>query len=192
MADADVDGAHIRTLLLTLIHRAMQPLLEAGRVYAAVPPLHRIEVITGGGKKNEYVYTYSDAELQRRLLELERKGKRVKMPPQRYKGLGEMDADQLRRDHHGPAAAHPAPDHHRATPPRSRRSSSCSWATTSGRGASSSSRVPTRSTGIASTPDAPNGQRQERSSGGQGLSLGAACGFSTCPPTLRVDQGRID
>ena len=95
MADADVDGAHIRTLLLTLIHRAMQPLLEAGRVYAAVPPLHRIEVITGGGKKNEYVYTYSDAELQRRLLELERKGKRVKMPPQRYKGLGEMDANQL-------------------------------------------------------------------------------------------------
>ena len=95
MADADVDGAHIRTLLLTLIHRAMQPLLEAGRVYAAVPPLHRIEVITGGGKKNEYVYTYSDAELQRRLAELERKGKRVKLPPQRYKGLGEMDADQL-------------------------------------------------------------------------------------------------
>ncbi len=95
MADADVDGAHIRTLLLTLIHRAMLPLLEAGRVYAAVPPLHRIEVITGGGKKNEYVYTYSDAELQRRLVELDRKGKRVKMPPQRYKGLGEMDANQL-------------------------------------------------------------------------------------------------
>ena len=95
MADADVDGAHIRTLLLTLIHRTMRPLLEAGRVYAAVPPLHRIEVVTGGGKKNEYVYTYSDAELQRRLTELERKGKRVKLPPQRYKGLGEMDADQL-------------------------------------------------------------------------------------------------
>ena len=54
MADADVDGAHIRTLLLTLIHRTMRPMLEAGRVFAAVPPLHRIEVVTGGGKKNEY------------------------------------------------------------------------------------------------------------------------------------------
>jgi DNA gyrase subunit B len=95
MADADVDGAHIRTLLLTLIHRTMRPMLEAGRVFAAVPPLHRIEVITGGGKKNDYVYTYSDAELQRSLADLERKGKRVKLPPQRYKGLGEMDADQL-------------------------------------------------------------------------------------------------
>ncbi len=95
MADADVDGAHIRTLLLTLIHRTMRPMLEAGRVFAAVPPLHRIEVVTGGGKKNEYLYTYSDAELQRRLTELERKGKRVKLPPQRYKGLGEMDANQL-------------------------------------------------------------------------------------------------
>jgi DNA gyrase subunit B len=96
MTDADVDGAHIRTLLLTLIYRAMRPLLEEGRVYAAVPPLHRIEVVGGPGKKNEYVYTYSDAEMRRTLADLEKKGRRVKEPVQRYKGLGEMDAGQLR------------------------------------------------------------------------------------------------
>jgi len=65
-------------------------------VYAAVPPLHRIEVVTGGGKKNEYLYTYSDAELRKAVTDLERKGRRTKEPVQRYKGLGEMDADQLR------------------------------------------------------------------------------------------------
>jgi DNA gyrase subunit B len=96
MTDADVDGAHIRTLLLTLIYRAMRPLLDDGRVYAAVPPLHRIEVVGGPGKKNEYVYTYSDAELHRTLADLEKKGRRIKDPVQRYKGLGEMDAAQLR------------------------------------------------------------------------------------------------
>jgi DNA gyrase subunit B len=95
MADADVDGAHIRTLLLTLFFRYMRPLVDAGRVFAAVPPLHRVEVVNGGGKKNEYVYTYSDAELQRLLAQLAKKGKRYKEPIQRYKGLGEMDADQL-------------------------------------------------------------------------------------------------
>jgi DNA gyrase subunit B len=96
MTDADVDGAHIRTLLLTLIYRAMRPLLDDGRVYAAVPPLHRIEVVGGPGKANEYVYTYSDGELRRTLADLEKKGRRVKDPIQRYKGLGEMDAAQLR------------------------------------------------------------------------------------------------
>jgi DNA gyrase subunit B len=91
MADADVDGSHIRCLLLTLVHRYMRPLLEGGRVFAAVPPLHRIEIV---GRK-EPLYTYSEAQLRRTLAELERKGKRVKDPIQRYKGLGEMDADQL-------------------------------------------------------------------------------------------------
>ncbi|WP_371784144.1 DNA gyrase/topoisomerase IV subunit B [Streptosporangium subroseum] len=95
MADADVDGAHIRCLLLTLFHRYMRPMVEAGRVFAAVPPLHRIEVTNPGRGQNKYVYCYSDAELHRVLRDLERRGKRWKDPVQRYKGLGEMDADQL-------------------------------------------------------------------------------------------------
>jgi DNA gyrase subunit B len=95
MADADVDGAHIRTLLLTLFHRYMRPMVEAGRVFAAVPPLHRIELTNPRKGQQRYIYTYSDAQLQRALLELERKGQRFKEPPQRYKGLGEMDAHQL-------------------------------------------------------------------------------------------------
>jgi len=95
MADADVDGAHIRCLLLTLFHRYMRPMVEAGRVFAAVPPLHRIEITNPGKGGQKYVYTYSDAELHRVLRDLERRGKRWKDPVQRYKGLGEMDADQL-------------------------------------------------------------------------------------------------
>ncbi|WP_066943179.1 DNA gyrase/topoisomerase IV subunit B [Microtetraspora fusca] len=95
MADADVDGAHIRCLLLTLFHRYMKPMVEAGRVFAAVPPLHRIEVTNPGRGQDKYVYTYSDAELHKVLRDLERRGKRWKDPVQRYKGLGEMDADQL-------------------------------------------------------------------------------------------------
>ena len=95
MADADVDGAHIRTLLLTLFHRYMRPMVEAGRVFAAVPPLHRIELTNPRKGQQKYIYTYNDGELRRTLLELERKGQRFKEPPQRYKGLGEMDAHQL-------------------------------------------------------------------------------------------------
>ncbi|MEV1244166.1 DNA topoisomerase IV subunit B [Nonomuraea sp. NPDC049750] len=95
MADADVDGAHIRCLLLTLFHRYMRPMVEAGRVFAAVPPLHRIELTNPGRGKEKYIYCYSDAELQKVLRDLERRGRRWKDPVQRYKGLGEMDADQL-------------------------------------------------------------------------------------------------
>jgi len=95
MADADVDGAHIRTLLLTLFHRYLRPMLDAGRVFAAVPPLHRIELTSVRKGQDKYRYTYSDAELNRTLLDLERRGQRWKEPVQRYKGLGEMDASQL-------------------------------------------------------------------------------------------------
>ena len=95
MADADVDGAHIRTLLLTLFHRYLRPMLEAGRVFAAVPPLHRVELLNVRKGQEKFRYTYSDPELNRTLLELERRGQRWKEPVQRYKGLGEMDASQL-------------------------------------------------------------------------------------------------
>ena len=95
MADADSDGAHIRCLLATLFFRYMRPLVEAGRVYSAVPPLHRIELTNPKKGTDKYVYTYSDPELQRKLAELAKKGVRVKDPVQRYKGLGEMDAHQL-------------------------------------------------------------------------------------------------
>jgi DNA gyrase subunit B len=95
MSDADVDGAHIRTLLLTLFFRYMRPLVEAGRVYAAVPPLHRVVVNNRGKAPQELVYTYSEDELVTVLAELKKAGKTYQEPLQRYKGLGEMDADQL-------------------------------------------------------------------------------------------------
>jgi len=95
MADADSDGAHIRCLLATLFFRYMRDLVDAGRVYTAVPPLHRIELTNPKKGQEKYVYTYSDPELQRTMAELRRKGIKWKDPVQRYKGLGEMDASQL-------------------------------------------------------------------------------------------------
>ena len=94
MADADSDGAHIRCLLATLFFRYMRPLVEAGRVYSAVPPLHRFELINPKRGMEKYIYTYTDGEYQRKAAELTKKGVRFK-EPQRYKGLGEMDAHQL-------------------------------------------------------------------------------------------------
>jgi DNA gyrase subunit B len=95
MADADSDGAHIRCLLTTLFFRYLRPLIDDARLYCAVPPLHRIELAAPKKGVDKYVYTYSDTELQRKLAELAKKGQQWKDPVQRYKGLGEMDADQL-------------------------------------------------------------------------------------------------
>ncbi|WP_394815522.1 toprim domain-containing protein, partial [Clavibacter michiganensis] len=95
MSDADVDGAHIRTLLLTLFFRYMRPMIDEGRVFAAVPPLHRVVVMNPGSKPNDVIYTYSERELAAVLAQAKRQGKRYQDPIQRYKGLGEMDADQL-------------------------------------------------------------------------------------------------
>ncbi|AAD35915.1 DNA gyrase subunit B [Thermotoga maritima MSB8] len=85
MTDADIDGAHIRTLLLTLFYRYMRPLIEQGRVYIALPPLYRIKA------GREEFYVYSDQELAEYKEKLQ--GKRIEI--QRYKGLGEMNPEQL-------------------------------------------------------------------------------------------------
>ncbi|BBB00708.1 putative DNA topoisomerase IV subunit B [Actinacidiphila reveromycinica] len=95
LADADVDGAHIRCLLLTLFQRYMRAMVEEGRVFSAVPPLHRIELVQPRKGQDKYLYTYSDAELRQTLQDLNRRNVRYKDSIQRYKGLGEMDANQL-------------------------------------------------------------------------------------------------
>ena len=86
MADADVDGAHIRTLLLTFFFRYMRPLIENGNVYLAQPPLYKLSK-----KGKEDIYCYTDEEMTKHLNELGRDGVNI----QRYKGLGEMNPEQL-------------------------------------------------------------------------------------------------
>ena len=87
MTDADVDGAHIRTLLLTFIYRQLRPLLEKGYIYIALPPLYRIKF----GRNEEYLWT--EGKMQQRMRELREDGKNPGL--QRYKGLGEMNPEQL-------------------------------------------------------------------------------------------------
>jgi DNA gyrase subunit B len=92
MADADVDGSHIRTLLITLFAKYMRPVIEAGRLFAAMPPLHK--VVTKG-RNPETIFTYTQQEMESTVGRLERAGKTVVKPVPRFKGLGEMDAEEL-------------------------------------------------------------------------------------------------
>lgn len=92
MADADVDGSHIRTLLITLFAKYMRPVIEEGRLYAAMPPLHKLVT---KGKNSETHFTYTQREMETKFAELEQAGRRIQTPVPRFKGLGEMDADEL-------------------------------------------------------------------------------------------------
>lgn len=92
MADADVDGSHIRTLLITLFAKYMRPVIEDGRLFAAMPPLHK--VVTKG-RNAETHFTFTQREMEQKVARLEKAGKTVVKPVPRFKGLGEMDADEL-------------------------------------------------------------------------------------------------
>jgi DNA gyrase subunit B len=92
MADADVDGSHIRTLLITLFAKYMRPVIEAGRLYAAMPPLHKIVT---KGRDPQTRYTYTQNEMLSTVARLEKAGKQIVRPIPRFKGLGEMNADEL-------------------------------------------------------------------------------------------------
>ncbi|MEC3978497.1 ATP-binding protein [Amycolatopsis sp. H20-H5] len=92
MADADVDGSHIRTLLITLFAKYMRPVIEDGRLYAAMPPLHKLVT---KGRNPETHFTFTQREMELKYAELEKAGKQIVTPVPRFKGLGEMDADEL-------------------------------------------------------------------------------------------------
>ncbi|MFJ7218666.1 type IIA DNA topoisomerase subunit B [Amycolatopsis sp. NPDC098790] len=92
MADADVDGSHIRTLLITLFAKYMRPVIEDGRLYAAMPPLHKLVT---KGRNPETHFTYTQQEMETKFAALEKAGKNIVTPVPRFKGLGEMDADEL-------------------------------------------------------------------------------------------------
>jgi len=92
MADADVDGSHIRTLLITLFAKYMRPVITAGRLYAAMPPLHKVMT---KGRNPQTHYTFTQREMEQTVARLEAAGHQVVKPVPRFKGLGEMDPDEL-------------------------------------------------------------------------------------------------
>ena len=103
MTDADVDGSHIRTLLLTFFFRYMQSLIEEGHMYIAQPPLFRLAF------RNQVRYAYTENDKDRIIKELGASPGKATL--QRYKGLGEMNPQQLLGNHHGPPEPHPAASH---------------------------------------------------------------------------------
>ncbi|MGX7829459.1 DNA gyrase/topoisomerase IV subunit B [Actinokineospora sp. 24-640] len=92
MADADVDGSHIRTLLITLFAKYMRPVIEDGRLYAAMPPLHKVQT---KGRNSQTFFTFTQREMESKVAQLTKAGKQIITPVPRFKGLGEMDADEL-------------------------------------------------------------------------------------------------
>ena len=93
MVDADVDGSHIRVLLISLFHKYFRDLITAGRLYVAVPPLHKIETV--GSRTHNPIYTYTQEQMEHTVADLRKAGKQVRTPIQRFKGLGEMGAGEL-------------------------------------------------------------------------------------------------
>ena len=135
MADADVDGSHIRTLLLTFFFRFMRPLIDGGYVYSAIPPLYKLN----RGKTARVAF--SDEERDKISAEMRGDNPNAKIDINRFKGLGEMDPHELWETTMNPRPARSSRSRSR-TPCTPTRCSPCSWAKRSSRARRSSSKMP--------------------------------------------------
>ncbi len=152
MADADVDGAHIRTLLLTLFHRYMRPMLDAGRVFAAVPPLHRVELTNPGKGQQKHIYTYSDTGAAPHAPRAGEQGQALEGPVSGTRDLVRWTPTSSPRPPWTRGTGRSAGSRSR-TPRPLPTCSACSWAPRWRRAATSSSAAPASSTCPASTPE---------------------------------------